>query len=195
MTARAQNGMTLLETLIALVILSLAILAAISMTSSARVLNAAAQKRQQNIENAYALSFLTAQFENIAPAVREIRNGVPILDFSGSPSEMRFVSASRSEAETPALQRTAIRTADGKLVIGRNPLTADARASERELMTTPGKLKFRYGDRSADGRIVLHENWTDRDRLPVLIVMTSETTAPEHSQMLLAAVPMLSTRY
>jgi len=194
-TARAQSGMTLLETLIALVILSLAIIAAMSMTSSARVLNAAAQKRQQNIENAYALSFLTAQFENIAPAVREIRNGVPILDFYGSQSEMRFVSASRSEAETPALQRTAIRTADGKLVIGRNPLTADSRASERELLTTSGKLKFQYGDRDADGRIVFYDSWVDRDRHPALIVVTIESAAPGDSQTLLAAVPMLSTRY
>lgn len=187
--------MTLLETLIALIILSLAIVAAISMTNAARVLNAAAQKRQQNIENAYAESFLTAQFENIAPAVREIINGVPILDFYGSANEMRFVSAAQSEAELPALQRTAIRTSGGNLEISRSPVTLGAKTSVRELMAAPGTLKFQYGERTADGQIVLHDSWVDRAQLPALIVMARETTAPEHSQMLLAAVPMLSTRY
>ena len=119
MTAKAQSGVTLLETLIALIILSLAIVAAISMTRGARALNAAAQKRQQNIENAYAESFLGAQFESIAPTVREVVNGVPILDFSGTASEMHFVSASRSDAELPVLQRTAILINGGKLAISR----------------------------------------------------------------------------
>ena len=194
MTARAQSGMTLLETLIALVILSLAIVAAISMTGAARILNGAAQKRQQNIENAYAESFLGAQFENIAPAVREIINGVPILDFSGTASEMRFISASRSDAELPVLQRTAIRINGGELVLIRDPLNIDGKSSSRALMSTAGMLKFQYGERKPDRRIAFSDTWTSRDRLPDIIVLWNEID-PAQKQLLVATVPRLSERY
>lgn len=187
--------MTLLETLIALVILSLAIVAAISMTSAAQALNAAAQKRQQNIENAYAESFLRAQIESMAPAVREIADGVPILDFSGTASGMRFVSASSSDAELPVLQRTVIELDGGKLVINRSPINAEGKVSTRELMSFAGKLKFQFGEEKSDRRIAYGSDWTDRDRLPDIIVLTTESNAPEQSRLILAAVPMLSSSY
>ncbi len=195
MTARAQSGMTLLETLIALIILSLAIVAAISMTGSAQLLNAAAQKRQQNIENAYAESFLIAQLENIAPTVREIVNGVPILDFSGSLNELNFVSASRSESELPVLQTTAIQISGGKLVLSRRPLQATGKTTSRELMSLAGTLKFHYGERKPDGGLAFSDNWTGRDRLPDIIVLSTESTTSEESRLILAAVPMLSSSY
>ena len=195
MTAKAQSGVTLLETLIALIILSLAIVAAISMTRGARALNAAAQKRQQNIENAYAESFLGAQFESIAPTVREVVNGVPILDFSGTASEMHFVSASRSDAELPVLQRTAILINGGKLAISRSPLGADSKAATRELMASGGTLKFHYGGKNADRRTVFSDVWEGRDRLPDIILLTEESAGPEQSRLILATIPMLSSSY
>jgi len=195
MTARSQSGVTLLETLIALVILSLAIAATIAMTNTARLLNTAAQKRQRIVESAFGEAFLRAQLESIAPAVRETVNGAPIMDFYGAPSEIRFISSSIMQAELPMLQRTGLAISDGKLIMRRGPAKIAGEVASRALVTLPGPAKFQYGEIGVDGQLRFSDRWIDRERLPDVIALTGNAGPDNRSMPILAAEPALSSRF
>lgn len=194
MTPDSQRGMTLLETLIALVILSLAIVAALEMAGGARTLYSGAQRRQQLVEAAFAQAFIREQIEGIAPAVRGSVNGVPIVDFSGQPQEIRFVATSHAEAELPTLQRTRIVFESGELVLYRTPTQQPEAVQQRILATYPYEVRFQFGE-SSGGGVRFTDSWTDRSKLPDIIKLIAENEAAGDVTPLAIAVPALTASY
>lgn len=194
MTQDSQRGMTLLETLVALVILSIAIAAAFEMANAARSLYGGAQRRQQLVEAAYAEAFIRDQIEGIAPAVRGSVNGVPIIDFSGEPHEIRFVATSNAAAELPTLQRTRIVFENGDLVLYRAPIRQPEAAQKRILAAYPYEVRFQFGER-AGGGVRFTDSWTDRPKLPDIIKLTAEIQATGEAAPLAIAVPALTASY
>lgn len=194
MTPDRQRGMTLLETLIALVILSLAIAAALEMAGAARTLYGGALRRQQLVEAAFAEAFIRDQIEGIAPAVSGSVNGVPMIDFSGGPNEIRFVATSRAAAEFPTLQRTRIVLEKGDLVLYRAPARQPEASQRRILASYPDEARFQFGESVGDG-VRFTDSWTNRTKLPDIIRLTAENEATGDVAPLAIAVPALTARY
>lgn len=194
MTPDRQRGMTLLETLVALVILSLAVVAALEMAGAARTLHEGALRRQQLVEAAYAEAFIRDQIEGIAPAVSGSVNGVPMIDFSGGPHEIRFVATSRAAAELPALQRTRIVFENGDLVLYRAPALQPEASQRRVLATYPYAIRFQFGENGGGG-VRFADSWTSRAKLPDIIKLTAENETAGDIAPLAIAVPALTASY
>jgi prepilin-type N-terminal cleavage/methylation domain-containing protein len=190
-----QRGVTLLETLVALVILSLAVGAALGMLNTTKSLYAGAQRRQQLVEVAIAESFIRDQIEGIAPAVKESINGVPVIDFSGTRHEIRFIASSLVAAELPTLQQTRIIIENGELILYRAPVRQPEAVQRRVLASYPLAIEFRFGETAEGDGVRYVEAWVDKSKLPDIVLLTTEGGLTGDSSLLAIAAPALSARY
>jgi len=187
----SQRGMTLLETLVALVILSLAIAAALTMARTARTLYAAAERRQQTVDIAFAESFLRDQIEGIAPAVVNAADGSPVIAFQGAPHEMRFIAAKLSAAETPAPQHTIFSINGGVLSMNRAPVSRPEADHSRILAAYPFPVAFKYAAFGANGVMTRDDFWAGKASLPTAIILQRESDDASEAPILLVASPAL----
>ena len=194
MMAKSQRGMTLLETLIALVILAGAMTAALAIARTAERLNSAALRRQQYVDNAFGGSYLRALLEGAAPVVRETASGSPILDFSGGPQEISFHSTFFAEAERPRFEQARLSIVEGAVLLSRGA-KADGEQTPRVLMVLDGPARFRYGATSAEGRLHFVDDWSNRSTLPDAIVVEKSVDAESATHVALVAAPMLSSSF
>ncbi len=195
MRKKQQRGLTLLETLVALVILAGAFTAALAMTRTADRLNAAAQRRQTLVDNAYGISRLRSLFEEVAPVVRAAPNGVPILDFSGTATEVSFFSAHLAAAERAPIERTTVRIADGAITISSDHTPLGDPSASRALAILDRAIRFQFGEIGADGTLVFKDEWGDRPDLPALIMIAPATAPGAPQSPILAATPRLSPEF
>lgn len=190
-----QRGLTLLETLVALVILAGSFTAALAMTRTADRLNAAAQRRQALVDNAYGFSRLHALLEAAAPIVRHARNGVPILDFAGDSTEVTFFSTHLAAAEKAPIERMTVRIVDGAITISRDGDTANDSSVPRTLARLDRAARFQFAEIGTNGELVFKDEWEDRPDLPVVIIVTSVTDSDVSLAPFLAATPRLSPEF
>lgn len=190
-----QRGMTLLETLVALVILSLAVGAALGMLNTAKSLYTGAQRRQQLVEVAFAESFIRDQIEGIAPAVKEAINGAPVIDFSATRHEIRFIASSLVAAELPTLQQTRIVIENGELILYRAPIRQPEAVQRRVLASYPLAVEFRFGEIAKGGGVHYVKVWIGKSKLPDIVLLTAEGKLTGDSTLPVVAAPALSARY
>lgn len=191
MSPASQRGVTLLETLVALVILSLAIGAAINMARTARTLYAAAERRQQAVDIAFAESFLRDQIEGIAPVVVNAADGSPTMDFDGAPHEMRFIASKASAAESPAQQITTFSINGGILSMRRAPVHSPQSGQSRTLATYPFPVAFKYAAVGVNGDMSREDFWSAKPQLPAVIILQRESEEPVPATLLVVASPAL----
>lgn len=194
MEKSTQRGMTLLETLIALVILAGAITTALAIVRTAERLNAAGLRRQQNVDNAFGESYLRALFEGMAPVVSHAVDGAPILDFAGDASGLEFYSTHFADAERPHLNKTHIRIVDGAVLLSRER-DSDAAQNSRVLMILDASARLRYGEVIADGRLQFRDDWTGKSKLPDVIVIEDSGEDAVRPQLKVVAKPALSSQF
>jgi hypothetical protein len=183
--------MTLLETLVALVILSLAIGAALNMTRTARTLYAAAERRQQAVEIAFSEAFLRDQLEGIAPVVVNAGDGSPVMDFNGAPYKISFIASKLTAAEAPAPQLTTISINGGVLSMRRAPVHSPQSGQSRILATYPFRVAFRYAEFGVNGGMAREDSWNARTGLPAAIILQRESADPAQETILVVASPAL----
>lgn len=189
-----QRGMTLLETLIALIILAGALTAALAISRTAERLNSAGLRRQQSVDSAFGEAYLRALLEGAAPVIRETVGGAPILDFSGGPDEIAFYSSHFAEAETPHLARIRLHIVDGAVLLSRDA-EADGEQEQRTLMIFEPPLRFRYGLASMEGGVQFRTDWINQTVFPSVIVIerpAKDESAP-HPEFV--ATPFLSAKF
>ncbi len=191
MRRTGQRGLTLLETLVALVILAGAFAAALAMMRTADRLTASAQHRQALVDNAYGLSYVRALVEGAAPVVQSAQGGVPILDFSGAPDALSFFSAHFAAADRPPLKRTTLRIVDGEIQL----LRAGDAAPPRTLAKLDRASRFLFGEIGPDGALAFRDDWTGRTKLPVVVIIAQKDGSADAQQPMIAAFPRLSTEY
>lgn len=195
MRSRSQRGMTLIETLVAMVILSMAVVAAISLTRTAEKLNAAAQRRQQQADDAFGRAFVRAQIEGIAPVVVVDGSGTPSVKFNGSANEIDFYATCLTTAELPALHHASIRIVDGAVFLVNDADRETPETPSRRLFALEGDGAFRFGEISSDGTLVIHDDWVNRRRLPDIVMLQQKRSATNAAETILSAAPRLSSTF
>lgn len=167
-----QAGLTLLEMLVGLVIISmLAMLAFQTLRSSQLMLNQAARRQSDSDERA-AVAFIRDQIESAAPVVARVDAGRAIVAFTGDDDSIEFVSAAPLAAEEPQFQRMRLFLEDSALVMERAPLQSAGEPRRRLLLNRVAALTIEYGYVNGDSLLQFDRAWRDRSEAPKIIRFT-----------------------
>lgn len=194
MNNRRQRGFTLIETLISLIILAGALSAALAMIRTAESLNAAAQRRQQFVDNAYGESYLRALLVGAAPVIVKSASGAPVVDFRGTPDEITFYSTYFVAAEAPVLRKRRLTVKDGAIFISASIDGPEEGLEARKLVDLDGPAEFRFGAGGTEG-LQFRDSWIGENRLPAVIVVTRTTDTGAIMPPVVAAAPILSAAF
>lgn len=165
----SQSGMTLVETLVGLVILTLmAVLSLQLIDASNRTFDQGERMNDMSSRTA-AIEFVRTQLESAAPQVERIEGGAPILLFRGERDSIVFVSSEPMMAETQCQQLTKLSVESSDLIVERTPLCGERASQRRILIHGVTRLEIAY---SGEGGPAELNSWKERSALPGLITLT-----------------------
>lgn len=190
---RGQSGVTLIELLVALAIISVMTVAGLGLTQAARYAFAGAERRQSVLDSIAARRFLAAQIESASPVVASVDSGRPLIFFGGDEQSLDFVSAEPVQAELPSLQRTRLYLEGKDLVLERFPLDGSGGVERRIIASGIERLRLSYTATASDGAFVA--GWRGRSEFPSLVTITAEPAAGAPKWPPLAARPRLAARW
>lgn len=189
----AQLGLTLVELLVSIAIISVMMVIGLGLTGAATRAYAAAERRQAILDLVAASQFLKSQIEGAAPVVAGFDSGRPIIYFEGGAHALEFVSAEPAQAELPVLQSTRIYLDGENLVLARAPLSNKGR-SERRILAS-GVTDLRLGYAGVRGGGELASEWSGRSEFPALVVIEADTAPGLPKWRALSAEPRVATSW
>ena len=160
-------GFTLLETLVAVLLLAFLTIGLATALKLGLALPTAADGRQQVMPVAAAQGFLRREM-SAALALPSVEwRGVA---FAGAPREMEWVAAMPERAASPGLNEVGLFLKDGSLMLRWRRLVPAAAATERVLVPDVVGVEMDYWG-STDGRAPAgwHQRWATPAVLPLLV--------------------------
>ena len=189
-----QQGMTLIETLIGLVILALLAVISLQIVDSSNRVFQQAQRKEEFVDAASVRSFILNQIESAAPYAARVIDGKPVIEFEGGENQVYFISAAPMSAELPIEQATRLFLQDGDLIVERTPMAGEKAPSRRVLLRNIEALRFAYGASDGRGAIGFSNRWSGKSSLPAIVRMEVEPQAGLGPNMrLIIAAPGLSS--
>jgi general secretion pathway protein J len=185
-----QRGFTLVELLIAIVLLALLTTMLFGgLRAATRHLGQASGRLDRSAQIALVENFLRAQLANAQPLPAS-GTDPPVLDFAGESDRLAFVTLSPPGVAFGGLQVLSLAFASdgGRLVLSAHPYRGageeQAAASSRVLFDHVAEAALAYfGTTSPDEPPRWHDTWRDKVSLPELarlsLVFTDHTTIPE----------------
>ena len=176
----AENGFTLLEVLIALILFSfLLIMLYSSLYSAGRNWRVSDLRARENDDKRFALSFIRKRIEQLAPVIQVDTNGNHRVMFLGDDSSLQFVSSLPAQGVGGGIFFMKLQLRQDELILSYLPLTRDKTmfgedifigAEEISLVRNIGAIDLDYfGQGGADSEPAWRDDWYIRERLPELI--------------------------